>query len=51
MNILLDTILTDADLTGADLTDVYWNRTTCPDGSNSDDDGDGFNCLNNLTIP
>ncbi|MGI9622816.1 MAG: pentapeptide repeat-containing protein [Acidimicrobiales bacterium] len=32
--------LTGADLTGADLTDVGWKNTTCPDGTNSDDNGD-----------
>ena len=35
--------LRGADLTGADLTGatlvVYWGDTTCPDGSNSDDNG------------
>ena len=39
-------ILYDADLTGADLTAVYWDDTTCPDGTNSDDNGD--TCENNL---
>jgi len=29
--------LTGADLTAADLTDVTWNNTTCPDGTNSND--------------
>ena len=38
--------LRDADLTGADLTGVYWDNTICPDGTNSDDNGD--TCENNL---
>jgi uncharacterized protein YjbI with pentapeptide repeats len=29
--------LTGADLTGASLTKVVWSRTTCPDGSVSDE--------------
>ena len=42
--------LLGSDLTDADLTDVTWNNTTCPDGSNSDDDdGDGFTCESNRT--
>jgi len=35
-----------ADLTGADLTSVLWYNTICPDGTNSDDNGD--TCANNL---
>jgi uncharacterized protein YjbI with pentapeptide repeats len=36
-------------LPGADLSGVTWSNTTCPDGSNSDDDdGDGYTCLSNL---
>ncbi len=31
--------LTGADLTGATLTGVIWSATTCPDGSNSDQNG------------
>ena len=31
---------------GAGLSGVYWNDTTCPDGSNSDDNGN--TCENNL---
>ena len=49
------TDLTGANLSDADLTDavglntVTWSNTTCPDGSNSDDDdGDGNTCLDNL---
>jgi uncharacterized protein YjbI with pentapeptide repeats len=50
--------LTGADLTGADLaylntsygpadlTGVTWNNTTCPDGTNSDNNGN--TCVNNL---
>ena len=38
--------LTGADLTDADLTAVYWYDTTCPDGTNSDDNGN--TCVNNL---
>ena len=48
--ILDDADLTGADLTGADLTGAYlyytildfvtWSNTTCPDGTNSDDNGD-----------
>ena len=52
------TDLTDADLTNAELTDssgqdadltnVTWNNTICPDGTNSDDNGN--TCENNLLI-
>ena len=38
--------LSDADLTGATLDDTYWENTICPDGTNSDDNGD--TCANNL---
>jgi uncharacterized protein YjbI with pentapeptide repeats len=38
--------LYDADLTGAELNNVDWYDTTCPDGSNSDENG--FTCENNL---
>ena len=38
--------LTGADLTGANLNGVYWNDTICPDGTNSDDNGN--TCENNL---
>jgi uncharacterized protein YjbI with pentapeptide repeats len=52
-----NTNLSDADLTGADLsgaivtsrtdlTGVTWSDTTCPDGTNSDNDGS--TCVNNL---
>ena len=35
-----------ADLTGADLSGVSWYNTTCPDGTNSVNNGD--TCVNNL---
>ena len=39
--------LSDANLSGADhLSDVFWHSTTCPDGTNSDDNG--YTCENNL---
>ena len=38
--------LSGANLENADLTGVYWNDTTCPDGTNSDNNGD--TCENNL---
>jgi virginiamycin B lyase len=38
--------LTGANLRGATLTGAIWSNTTCPDGSNSDDDGG--TCVNNL---
>ena len=38
--------LTNANLNYADLTGVYWDYTICPDGTNSDDNGD--TCENNL---
>ena len=38
--------LSYADLSGADLSGVYWYGTTCPDGTNSDDNGN--TCVNNL---
>jgi hypothetical protein len=46
--------LTGADLTGANLTDtvlsrVTWSNTTCPDGTNSDENS-GDACANNLTF-
>ena len=31
--------LENADLSGADLTGVYWYDTTCPDGTNSNSNG------------
>ena len=43
---LINTDLTGADLTGANLTSVYWQNTICPDGTNSDDNGN--TCVNNL---
>ena len=38
--------LTGADLTGAVFGNVYWYNTICPDGTNSDDNGN--TCENNL---
>ena len=35
-----------ANLTGANLDGVRWINTTCPDGTNSDDNGN--TCENNL---
>ena len=40
--------LSNADLGGAILDDIYWENTICPDGTNSDDNGD--NCANNLSL-
>jgi uncharacterized protein YjbI with pentapeptide repeats/lysophospholipase L1-like esterase len=45
---LVHTDLTGADLSGADLTAVYWWDTTCPDGTNSDDNG--YTCEDNLVL-
>ena len=36
---LLDADLKGANLTGASLIGVKWSNTTCPDGTNSDNDG------------
>jgi len=38
--------LNGADLNGAWLNDIVWYDTTCPDGTNSDNNGD--TCVNNL---
>ena len=43
---LRDADLTGADLSDADLTNVVWYFTTCPDGTNSNDNGN--TCENNL---
>lgn len=46
--------MTDADLEGArmtngtTLTNITWSNTTCPDGTNSDNDGG--TCVNNLSF-
>jgi uncharacterized protein YjbI with pentapeptide repeats len=40
--------LTDSLRQDADLTNVTWNNTICPDGTNSDDNGN--TCENNLLI-
>ena len=44
--ILREADMTGADLSNADLTGIYWYDTICPDGTNSDDNGD--TCVNNL---
>lgn len=41
-----NTELNGANLTGANLTAVSWVNTTCPDQTNSDNDGG--TCVNNL---
>jgi uncharacterized protein YjbI with pentapeptide repeats len=46
---LTDANLTGANLTDAILTDVIWDNTTCPDGTNSDDNGG--TCVGHLTTP
>jgi uncharacterized protein YjbI with pentapeptide repeats len=38
--------LTDANLSSANLSSVLWSYTTCPDGTNSNNDGG--TCVNNL---
>ena len=38
--------LYEADLRNATLNNVIWNNTICPDGTNSDDNGD--TCENNI---
>ena len=38
--------LDDANLTGANLNNIHWSNTTCPDGTNSDNNGN--TCENNL---
>ena len=43
---ITDSNLTHAQLIGTTLTGVTWTDTTCPDGTNSDTDGD--TCVNNL---
>ena len=43
---LLYANLTDADLGQAQLNGVHWENTTCPDGTNSDNNGG--TCVNNL---
>ena len=42
---LSETDLTGADLWGATTTTTLWSETTCPDGTDSDSDGD--TCVNN----
>ena len=43
---LSDADLSGADLSGADLEQINWWYTTCPDGTNSNDNGN--TCENNL---
>ena len=38
--------LSDADLSGANLNRVIWSNTTCPDGTNSNNNGN--TCLGHL---
>lgn len=38
---LRDANLTNANLTGATLAGVAWYNTTCPDGTNTNTNGDG----------
>ena len=45
-SIVIGVNLSDANLSGATLDDIYWENTICPDGTNSDDNGDS--CANNL---
>jgi uncharacterized protein YjbI with pentapeptide repeats len=45
-SMVVEVNLSDADLTGAILDDIFWKNTICPDGTNSDDNGD--TCANNL---
>jgi len=42
---LIDANLLGSDLTGIGWSGIYWGNTVCPDGSNSDDNGD--TCENN----
>ena len=42
-------ILTEADLRNTTLTGVIWSNTTCPDGTNSNDNGG--TCENNIIEP
>ena len=43
---LVDANLLNADLSDLDFNGVSWGNTICPDGTNSDDNGD--TCQNNL---
>ena len=40
--------LSAARLDDADLSDAYWTETTCPDGTNADDNLS--TCIDNLTF-
>jgi choice-of-anchor C domain-containing protein len=42
------TNLINANLNGANLNGVHWSNTTCPDATNSDNDG--HTCVNNLSL-
>jgi Pentapeptide repeats (8 copies) len=44
---LTDAVLTGANMTFAHLDGAIWSNTTCPDGTNSDNDGS--TCVNDLT--
>lgn len=44
---LTGTVLAGASLTNTNLSGVIWSNTTCPDGTNSNNDGG--TCVNNLT--
>jgi uncharacterized protein YjbI with pentapeptide repeats len=44
-----DVALTGADLENADLAHVVWSDTTCPDGTNSDNDYRHI-CVHDLTL-
>lgn len=46
---LTNATLEGANVTGSTFDGVVWGNTTCPDGSNSDDDGG--TCLNHLELP
>ena len=48
---LSTTDLDGADLTGTILTGVTWSATTCPDGTNSDSDGDTCAADESLSVP
>lgn len=52
---LTDANLEGANITGAKLSDVTWDNTVCPDGTNSDDvasaNGVGGTCAGHLVAP
>ena len=45
---LTNATLEGANVSGSTFDGVFWENTTCPDGSNSDDDGGS--CLNHLEL-